>query len=149
MPRVSSDLEVPNDPPTSQDLRPNEVEVRMLAGVARVSTVRAVAADVALRADFDLDAVSDLRLAVDEACATVLTNAKPDGMLICRLLIRQDLVEINATAATFNGTPPPKDTLGWHMLQVLADSVHWWTTEENGELLMHVRIRKDSGRWSE
>lgn len=121
----------------------------MLAGAARVSTVRAVAADVALRADFDLDAVSDLRLAVDEACATVLANAKPHGMLICRLLIQQDLVEINATAATFDGVPPPKDTLGWHMLQVLTDSVHWWTTEENGERLMHVRILKDSGRWSE
>lgn len=135
----------PDSAANSGPLRPHEVEIRMVAGSARASTVRAVAADVAMRADYDLDAVSDLRLAVDEACTTVLSNAKPEGTLVCRLLIASDRVEISASAETTNGAPPPKNTLGWHMLQVLADSVCYWTTvDDTGQLCMHMRITKSS-----
>jgi serine/threonine-protein kinase RsbW len=141
---VSCERTDSGDPPADAELRPHEVELRMVAGMARISTVRAVAADVAMREDFDLDAVSDLRLAVDEACTTVLTTAKPDGMLVCRLMIARDGVEISASAETLDGRPPPKDTLGWHMLQVLVDSVECWTTtDQQGERTMHVRITKD------
>ena len=132
-----------DDAANSGPLRPHEVEIRMVAGSARASTVRAVAADVAMRADYDLDSVSDLRLAVDEACTTVLTNAEPDGMLVCRLLIAPDRVEITASVQTTTFQPPPKDTLGWHMLQVLADEVRYWTTEDAaGQLTMHMRITR-------
>jgi serine/threonine-protein kinase RsbW len=139
---VNGDGSGPYSSLSSRELRPHEVEVRMLAGAATVSTVRAVAADIAMRADYDLDSVSDLRLAVDEACTTVLTGAKPNGTMICRLLITPECVEICASAATYEGRPPPRDTLGWHMLQVLADSVQYWTTEDDGERLMHVRITR-------
>ena len=43
---------------------PSPVEVRVHADPALIPSVRAVAADLAARADFDLDAVSDLRMAV-------------------------------------------------------------------------------------
>ena len=41
------------------------VEVRTTASAALIPTIRAVASDLAARADFDLDAISDLRMAVD------------------------------------------------------------------------------------
>lgn len=114
----------------------------MLAAGARLSSVRALAADVALREDFDLDAVSDLRLAVDEACATVLARAKPDGTLVCRLLVTPRVVEISATAPSDDGRPPAVDSMGWLMLRTLTDAAHCWTTESDGVRLIHVRIVK-------
>ena len=95
-----------------------------------------------MREDFDLDALSDLKLAVDESCATVLAKAKPDGIVRCRLRVTGKLVEFNASAATDNGYPPSKNSLGWHMLQVVTSSADCWVTEADGERLMHMRVTK-------
>jgi serine/threonine-protein kinase RsbW len=129
-------------PANEDELRPGEVEVRMLVGDVRVATVRAIAADIAIREDFDLDAIGDLQLAVDEACATVLAKGKPDGLLVCRLLVTPDQVEVKATAATDNGYPPSQESLGWYMLQVLTDSARCWTTAVGEERRIHVRFTK-------
>lgn len=129
-------------PPDEDDLRPGEVEVRMLVGDVRVATLRGIAADIAIREDFDLDAIWDLKLAVDEACATVLAKGKPDGLLVCRLLVTPEQVEVKATAATDNGYPPSQESLGWYMLQVLTDSAHCWTTAVGEERRIHVRFTK-------
>jgi serine/threonine-protein kinase RsbW len=124
-----------------EELRAGEVEVRMRVSQVRVATVRAIAADIAIHEDFDLDAVADLKLAVDEACATVLAKARPDGLLVCRFLVTPVEVEIRATAATDNGHPPGNEALGWHMLQVLTDSARCWITGDGGESRrMHVQF---------
>jgi serine/threonine-protein kinase RsbW len=114
----------------------------MLAAGARLSSVRALAADVALREDFDLDAVSDLRLAVDEACATVLARARRDGTLTCRLLVTPRVVEISTSAPSDTGEPPAVESLGWQMLSALTDAAHCWITDSHGERFIHVRIVK-------
>src|ERR1700754_4413979 len=59
------------------------VEIRISARPVLIPTVRAVASDLAGRADFDLDAISDLRMAVDEACATLVALSPDDGLLCC------------------------------------------------------------------
>jgi serine/threonine-protein kinase RsbW len=53
----------------------SSVEVRTSASASLIPTIRAVASDLAARADFDLDAISDLRMAVDEAGAPETTVA--------------------------------------------------------------------------
>jgi serine/threonine-protein kinase RsbW len=126
----------------SEELRAGEVEVRMRVDGVRVATVRAIAADLAIREDFDLDALADIKLAVDEACATVLAKARPDGMLVCRLLVTPRQVHVRATAATDNGEQPSSESLGWHMLQVLTDSARCWITGEDGDRKMHVEFSR-------
>ena len=127
----------------TEGLRPNEVEVRMLASRERVPGVRALAADMAMREDFDLDAISDLRLAVEEACATVLANAEPDSTLVCRLLVSTKLLEINASAALRPGLEPEVGSLSLRILRTLADSVDYWTTNTNGGgRQFHVQLTK-------
>jgi len=127
----------------TEGLRPNEVEVRMLASRERVPGVRALAADMAMREDFDLDAISDLRLAVEEACATVLANAEPDSTLVCRLLVSTKLLEINASAALRPGLEPEVGSLSLRILRTLADSVDYWTTNTNGGgRQFHVQLIK-------
>jgi serine/threonine-protein kinase RsbW len=53
----------------------DEIEVRVGADPAQLPVLRAVASVVAMRQDFDLDAISDLKMAVDEACSMLVLNA--------------------------------------------------------------------------
>jgi hypothetical protein len=53
------------------------VQVRMPAESAYLSVLRTAAAGLAARLDFTLDEIEDLRIAIDEACATLLTQAIP------------------------------------------------------------------------
>ena len=51
------------------------VEVAAPADVAYVSTLRLTAASLAARCELTIDDIEDLRLAVDEACALLLSHA--------------------------------------------------------------------------
>src|SRR3954465_13477872 len=100
------------------------VEVRTSATAALIPTIRAVASDLAARADFDLDAISDLRMAVDEACATLVDVAVPGSSLRCTFDVREELIRVHAEVDTGDGaTPVSTDTFGWRVLQTLADEV--------------------------
>jgi serine/threonine-protein kinase RsbW len=109
------------------------VEVRIAASAAQISAVRVVAADLAARQDFDLDAVSDLRMAVDEACATLVPLAAPGTMLSCQFLVGIDVIEVIAQVAVPGPTQVPQNTFGWRVLSTLTDEVQAISTEGNGE----------------
>src|SRR5215212_10124959 len=76
--------------------RAERLELRVPTTATQLPAVRAMAGDLAIRMDYDLDAVEDLRLAVDEACAT--------------------LTQITAGEA-------PQDGFGWAILATLVDAV--------------------------
>jgi serine/threonine-protein kinase RsbW len=102
----------------------SSVEVRTSASAALIPTIRAVASDLAARADFDLDAISDLRMAVDEACATLVDLAAPSATLLCTFRVRMDTIEVHAQVeAGQAGAQVSTDTFGWRVLQTLADDV--------------------------
>lgn len=101
------------------------IELRLSPRAETIATVRTVAADVSGRADFDLDTVSDVRMAVDEACNQVARLADPDHLM--RVEFRMDLdgslrVEISArTEADVDGID--KNGFGWHVLSALTDEL--------------------------
>ncbi|OLT14657.1 anti-sigma factor [Pseudonocardia sp. CNS-139] len=100
------------------------VEIRTSASAALIPTIRAVASDLAARADFDLDAISDLRMAVDEACATLVDVAAPTSSLRCTFLVRPERIEVHAQVETKHADAVVStDTFGWRVLQTLADEV--------------------------
>ena len=100
------------------------VEVRTSATAALIPTIRAVASDLAARADFDLDAISDLRMAVDEACATLVDAADSTSQLQCRFLVRPERIRVHAEVqAAKPDAVLSTDTFGWRVLQTLADDV--------------------------
>jgi serine/threonine-protein kinase RsbW len=102
----------------------SSVEVRTSASAALIPTIRAVASDLAARADFDLDAISDLRMAVDEACATLVDLAASTSSLLCTFLVRGDSIEVRAQVTTDRpDAEVSTDTFGWRVLQTLADDV--------------------------
>jgi serine/threonine-protein kinase RsbW len=116
------------------------VEVRTSASASLIPTIRAVASDLAARADFDLDAISDLRMAVDEACATLVDVAAPGSSLRCTFDVREELIRVHAEVDTGDaGTPVSTDTFGWRVLQTLADEVE---LQANGSGTVGIRLHK-------
>ncbi|MDT7568403.1 MAG: serine/threonine-protein kinase RsbW [Pseudonocardiales bacterium] len=100
------------------------VEIRISARPALIPTIRAVASDLAGRADFDLDAISDLRMAVDEACTTLVALAATDGTLSCKFVLNHAQIEVTVSTATpAPGAEVRTDSFGWRVLQTLADEV--------------------------
>ena len=100
------------------------LELRAAASTNAIPTIRAVAADLAARADFDLDSIDDLRMAVDELCAMLVRVAAADGMLSCRFTVRPERIEVAAEVDVDGAAEPlPTRTFGWRVLECLADEV--------------------------
>ncbi|WP_433506435.1 ATP-binding protein [Pseudonocardia halophobica] len=128
------------DGPGTVETPGSVVEVRTSASASLIPTIRAVASDLAARADFDLDAISDLRMAVDEACATLVDVAVPGSSLRCTFDVREELIRVHAEVDTGDATTPVStDTFGWRVLQTLADEVE---LEANGSGTVGIRLHK-------
>lgn len=123
-------------------LRPHEVEVRMLADKDQVPVIRALAADLAIRQDLDLDTVDDLRLAVEEACAAVTACADQDDVLVCRLMVTSTVVEITASVRVPTGRQPVVGPFSLRILRTLSDTVDFWTTGSGAQRYFHARLTK-------
>jgi serine/threonine-protein kinase RsbW len=124
------------------------VEVRTSATAALIPTIRAVASDLAARADFDLDAISDLRMAVDEACATLVDAADPTSVLQCRFLVRPERIRVHAEVESAKpDTVLSTDTFGWRVLQTLADDVEVLHTAaaDGRRATVGIRLDKSAG----
>jgi serine/threonine-protein kinase RsbW len=103
--------------------RTERLELRVPTSPTQLPAVRAMAADLALRMDFDLDAVEDLRLAVDEACATLASVARGDSPLTVVFEATREALRIDAWVPTSTGVDVPRDGFGWAILQTLVDTV--------------------------
>ena len=123
------------------------VEVRATASAALIPTIRAVAGDLAARADFDLDAIDDLRMAVDEACAAVVGLAAPQAQLRCVFTIRPDRIQVIVETDVLAGQPTlATDSFGWRVLETLADGVsaHHVAGTDGQPDRIAVRLDKDA-----
>ena len=103
--------------------RAERLELRVPTTPTQLPAVRAMAGDLAIRMDYDLDAVEDLRLAVDEACATLTTVVLGDAPLTVVFEITRAGLRIDAWVPTAPGTEVPTDGFGWAILAALVDAV--------------------------
>ncbi|MFC4946080.1 ATP-binding protein [Pseudonocardia sp. GCM10023141] len=136
------DLDFPSSTDTFDGV--STVEVRTSANAALIPTIRAVASDLAARADFDLDAISDLRMAVDEACATLVDVAAARATLRCTFLVRPERIEVHVEVQAGRADAAVStDTFGWRVLQTLADDVETHSTPSSDGHGPTVGIRLD------
>jgi serine/threonine-protein kinase RsbW len=103
--------------------RAERLELRVPTTPTQLPAVRAMAGDLAIRMDYDLDAVEDLRLAVDEACATLAQIAAGDAPLTVIVETTRAVLHIEAWVPTAEGTEVPRDGFGWAILATLVDAV--------------------------
>lgn len=102
---------------------PRDVELRVRATPEVLATVRTVAGDLAARAEFPLDNVDDLRLAVDEACTCLAALARPDTKLTATFVVTPERITLIASVSTAGPTTLRRDTFAWRVLTTLADEV--------------------------
>ncbi|MGY1591433.1 ATP-binding protein [Geodermatophilus sp. SYSU D00708] len=103
--------------------RAERLELRVPTTPTQLPAVRAMAGDLAMRMDYDLDAVEDLRLAVDEACATLASVVNDDRRLTVVFETTRAGLHIDAWVSTAEGTDVPRDGFGWAVLHTLVDNV--------------------------
>ena len=103
--------------------RAERLELRVPTTPTQLPAVRAMAGDLAIRMDYDLDAVEDLRLAVDEACATLAAIGLRSAPLTVVFETTRAGLHIDAWVPTADGTDVPRDGFGWAVLETLADNV--------------------------
>ncbi|HYZ37644.1 MAG TPA: ATP-binding protein [Pseudonocardiaceae bacterium] len=100
------------------------IELRTTASAVVIPVVRAVAADLAVRADFGVESIDDLRMAVDDACAMLVGIAAKGATLSCRFTVRPDRIEAVAKVDVEDGAQAlPIGSFGWRVLECLAEEV--------------------------
>ena len=101
----------------------DRVRVCMPAEGAYLSVLRTATAGLAARLDFTLDEIEDLRIAVDEACAMLLSQAIPGTNLECDFELDTDAMTITVSVVAAQPRIPARDTFAWTVLSALAGDV--------------------------
>ncbi|MBB2498603.1 hypothetical protein [Amycolatopsis echigonensis] len=107
------------------------VELRLPANGQLLFLARLVAEDVAGSAEFTLDEVADLRLAVEEAVAAQARRADEGAVLECSFRCSGRMTVTVATTSSW-AFPPGPDEVGWHILRAVTDSLDAWTEPAPG-----------------
>ncbi|MGH3827245.1 MAG: ATP-binding protein [Pseudonocardiaceae bacterium] len=99
-------------------------ELRTTASTSGIPTIRTVAADLAARADFDLDSIDDLRMAVDDLCAMLTRIAVDNTMLSCAFTVLPGRIEVAAEVEVDDVRDRlSTGSFGWRVLECLANEV--------------------------
>jgi serine/threonine-protein kinase RsbW len=120
--------------------RPDD-ELRIPADGAFLSVLRTATAGLAARLDFTLDDIEDLRIAVDEACAMVIQQAKSGSDLVCAFHLGRSTLQVEVTAHCEDPKPPSQDGFAWTVLSALTSSLD---ARVDGDLLT-VTLERTSG----
>ncbi|MGB3483030.1 MAG: ATP-binding protein [Mycobacterium sp.] len=102
---------------------PKAVELRISAQLENLAVVRTVIGAIGTFEDLDLDAVADLRLAVDEACTRLIKSAAKDATLALVIDPRASelVIEVSTSSAAEDILTP--GSFSWHVLTSLTDDV--------------------------
>jgi serine/threonine-protein kinase RsbW len=100
-----------------------DVELRIPADSAFLAVLRTATAGLAARLDFTLDDIEDLRIAVDEACAMVLPQAKEGSDLTCAFTLGNGRLDVAVSAECDHPRQPSRDGFAWTVLAALTSSV--------------------------
>jgi serine/threonine-protein kinase RsbW len=109
--------------PAADTNRVRTVEVLVDAVAGQIPLLRSVAADVAIRNDFDLDAIEDLRMAVDEAAALLVGCAVEDARLHCELRPEKQRVLVRLAVDAKHSAELSRNSMGWQILSALTSEV--------------------------
>ena len=99
-----------------------DVSLRVPADTAYVSVLRTMTAGLAARLDFTVDDIEDLRIAVGEACALVLPEAKPEGDLEAEFRLTPGTLTITVSVPTQGPRSADHDSFAWQVLTTLTRS---------------------------
>ena len=124
---------------------PDQVTFKMPADGVYLSVLRTATAGLAARLDFTLDEIEDMRIAVDEACAMLLSQAIPGSNLACDFSLGRDSMTVSVSVRCLAPRVPSSESFAWTVLSALAGSVN--AQAGPGDMLTIVlRKSRDSSR---
>ena len=100
-----------------------DVELKIPADSAFLAVLRTATAGLAARLDFTLDDIEDLRIAVDEACAMVLPQARADSTLDCAFFLGDGSLTVSVSAHSDNPRQPSREGFAWTVLSALTSGL--------------------------
>ena len=100
---------------------------------------------LAARLDFTLDEIEDLRIAVDEACGILLSQAAPGASLSCDFTLGEESMTIAVSVLSQRAQPPSRDTFAWTVLSALAGTVDAWVGP-GGKVTVLLRKSREPSR---
>jgi serine/threonine-protein kinase RsbW len=118
------------------------VTVTLPAQSAYLSVLRTATAGLAARVDFTIDEIEDLRIAIDEACAILLTQAIAGADLQAVFTIESDGMSAAVSALTVDGQEPSRETFAWTVLTALAGEV---TADSDPDKRVTITLTKRRG----
>jgi serine/threonine-protein kinase RsbW len=119
----------------------SDIAVSVPARPEFVPVLRSVVATVAARLDFPFDAIEDLRIAVDEACAQLLAVGRAEARTLrLRITPSSDGMHLVASTDARAAWPPGAErTLAWQVIEALADGADF-ETEDGGPVLRMTKL---------
>lgn len=100
----------------------NTIDLAVPATPEYVGLIRSAAAHIAAHSDLTIDAIDDLRLAVDEAFAVLIAHKPDTGVVSIKFKVYSERLEIELTGPA--GSPPPdKTSFAWTVLSALVHEV--------------------------
>jgi serine/threonine-protein kinase RsbW len=124
---------------------PGEVEIRVEADLSQLPVLRSVAGTIAMRQDFDVDAIADIRMLVDELCSILLLRAHTESTFVCRIHRTDNELLVHGAALSDSDEEVTRDSFGWRVLTTLADEVDTWVSPAVGGVpthAVHIEARK-------
>ena len=103
---------------------------------------------MAARLDYPVDRIDDLRLAVDEACALVLTDAPEGSEIGCQFTALGDRLEVEIAGASRSGATPSHGSFAWTVLSALVDAVDA-SVADDGRLVITLSMHTSQAAHSD
>jgi serine/threonine-protein kinase RsbW len=117
-----------------------QVEIRVPADVAFVSTLRTLTAGLGARCDLTIDQIEDLRIAVDEACALLLPHAVAGAQLTATFTLEPGALRVVASVPAAPTATPDRAGFAWTVLSALADELS--IDHQAGQLSMSLHKQR-------
>lgn len=114
------------------------IRLSIPASAPHVALARSAAASLAAHANFTIDRIDDVRLAVDEAVGLALSFAIADGAIAIELEPADSMLDLRIVTVTEKLTPPKTSTFAWTVLTALVDDVH--ADVADGNLFITLRV---------
>ena len=123
-------------------LLPDEITIRIPATTTHIGLVRATASALAAFLDFTYDRITDLHIAIDEACSRIVATSDPaPNRLEVTFLVDPEGLSISA-----RGDAPLKpgavllNVWSETILTSVTDELH--TGEQDGRATLEFRVRR-------
>ncbi|MFD4462584.1 ATP-binding protein [Nocardia sp. NPDC058480] len=105
----------------ADSIHATSIRIQIDADLGQVVMLRAVAETVALIAGFTVDAVADMRVALDEAATCLILGAVPDSQITCEVTADGFRIRIEVDAVCGDTDPIDTTGFGWHVMHSITD----------------------------